>query len=417
MADGAVKQPRPFKKIGTHVLFNGSVGLRLITAIIMYLFIIPYYASINSSDIVVYHAQGEIIADQIRSGAFSEIDIGIGSPVVGLFFGCIYACFGPHLWIMSIVYLAISIGGVWCWKKAIRARSSGRNPSIAYEAYAMLSPGVALWTVLPGKDGIVFLGLGYLLMTMTKRTLRPGSSAIRSAIGVALVFAFRPHVGLVLMGSMLAAALVRRRPTNIHSAIIQAAGVLAAMVMFVLALPIAMQYANIKDLDVEAVGRRIAESGTANATGGSLMVTVAGTTLTEVLQDLPRGAMMILFEPYPWEVANIAQFLVSLENFVLLGLLILGLKQFAKNMARIRTDYVLAVSLFAAIGLLVILSPLANIGLIARQKIQLLPFLMILLTECPVLTKRGSAGRRQSPIGQEQVRITGHIVQDPVVAP
>ena len=126
---------------------------------------------------------------------------------------------------------------------------------------------------------------------------------------------------------------------------------------------------------------------------------------------------MILFEPYPWEVANIAQFLVSLENFVLLGLLILGLKQFAKNMARIRTDYVLAVSLFAAIGLLVILSPLANIGLIARQKIQLLPFLMILLTECPVLTKRGSAGRRQSPIGQEQVRITGHIVQDPVVAP
>jgi hypothetical protein len=94
---------------------------------------------------------------------------------------------------------------------------------------------------------------------------------------------------------------------------------------------------------------------------------------------LPLAVVTTNFRPFPWESGGLLPKLTSLEGVFLALLILARWRQIWRGIRRWRDN---AMVLFAAAAFLafsVILSSLANFGLLARQRTQVLPFMFMLI--------------------------------------
>jgi hypothetical protein len=93
----------------------------------------------------------------------------------------------------------------------------------------------------------------------------------------------------------------------------------------------------------------------------------------------PVAVITTNFRPFPWEAGGLFPTLTSLEG-VLLGLLILSRRrQIWRGLGTWRNNGMVLLAGAAFLAFSVILSSLANFGLLARQRTQVLPFLFMLI--------------------------------------
>jgi hypothetical protein len=93
----------------------------------------------------------------------------------------------------------------------------------------------------------------------------------------------------------------------------------------------------------------------------------------------PQDVVTVLFRPLPFEVHNVTGLVDSVEGLVLMGI-VLQSRQRLYHIVRIvrRTPYVLVAVLYSAI-FIYLFAAIGNLGVIAREKVQLLPFFLLLL--------------------------------------
>jgi hypothetical protein len=95
--------------------------------------------------------------------------------------------------------------------------------------------------------------------------------------------------------------------------------------------------------------------------------------------NLPVGFLTVLFRPFVFEVNNTQALATALEGTLVLGLSLIGFRHLWSAVRSIRRRPYVAFALFY-VGLFVVgYSGLANFGLLARQRAQLLPLYLVLL--------------------------------------
>jgi hypothetical protein len=104
--------------------------------------------------------------------------------------------------------------------------------------------------------------------------------------------------------------------------------------------------------------------------GGSAFTPPDMTTPLGLLLAIPS----VLFRPYPWEIHNLAALAAGIESLVLLALLIWKRKALALPF-RLPPDPFVIFLVLEVLFTLLLLNTMGNIGLLARQRTQLLPFL------------------------------------------
>jgi hypothetical protein len=111
------------------------------------------------------------------------------------------------------------------------------------------------------------------------------------------------------------------------------------------------------------------------AQGGS---EVTGEPATSPLQ-LPTATLRVLFRPLPNEASSPGMLLSSIEGLLLLGLSIWTLPTMWANRRIVRRTPYMIYSMAFTVAFIIAFSSIFNLGIIARQRSQVIPLLLVVL--------------------------------------
>jgi hypothetical protein len=323
-----------------------------------------------------YWRVGSELAPLIRSGVLPDQARETGTSFMEFLAGLLFAAIGSNRTIGNLVFSMLAFVGMWLLLQAFRMAIPDGNHR-RYAALLLLMPTMLFWTSTLGKEAWLIFTLGIAAYGAARLLQRERFGYLLLAVGIAAMFAVRPHMAALLTASLAGGYLLRyRTPTVQREGMAWVVGlvVLASGTGFVLA-----NYADHmpRDESVDGSGTEQVFSATQQRTtdGGSAF---EGRTV-RTPADFAHAAMTVPFRPFPTEAHNRQAQLAALEGIALLGFIALALPRiWTLPKQALRRPYVALAGAYS-IGFIVAFSNVGNFGLLARQRAQLLPFLLVLL--------------------------------------
>lgn len=234
-------------------------------------------------------------------------------------------------------------------------------------------PSVSFWSAAIGKDSLSFMATGLALWA----SLNLNQRKILFICAVLIMLLVRPHMaGLMIMA--ISVAIIFDKNSNVKTKSLMSIISIASLVVLI---PFALNYAGVKgDISAEKMGTYFKKKQEHNMEGGS--------SLDISSMILPMKMFTYVFRPLPFEAHNVTALLASLDNVLLLGLLLYSSKYLRDR--RLKFDPSNRLFMWAYVmGSLIILSlTTANLGIAMRQKWMFLPMLIYLLLSAVVFAKQ-----------------------------
>lgn len=231
--------------------------------------------------------------------------------------------------------------------------------------YVLLFPAVWFWTSTIGKDAFIFLGVGIICNSFRRNAI----NYFLMALGIGIVYAFRPPVAYMIIFAIAALYIFNLKDSFLMKIVKVMAGV--AIVVFMLEY-LGSEW-RIEEFDAESIEQFQQNTLRNNYYGSGALDEKGGG-----LASIPQGIIDVLARPFIWETRDITTFLASIEiTFMVVTLWIRrrSVALFFKSM--------LNTPLSTFIGSFVIIYVISaglfenNIGLIARHRSILFPFLFL----------------------------------------
>lgn len=333
----------------------------------------------ESGDALRYYSAGLDLAAVWRSGRVPTLtgSGSFGTQVVEAFTGGLFALFTPDLLGGFLIFAMLSFIGQLGMYAAFR-RWALPHQLKPYAFMILFLPTFAFWPSSIGKDALVICGLGaaayFLSRLLEGYELRWILALGVSLAGLGLV---RVHVaGLVAVSLLAAAAISKLRSgaglmvTGRKVLTLLATAAVGFVVIALVPTLLGIDLANSDDLVPFAneVVRRTSE-------GGSV---VAGGPVNSI-DDIPGAIVLVLFRPFAFEASGIPQLLAAAETSLVLGLTIWKLPAMWRNRRRWRSNAYLVFCTFYTLSFAVAFSVIRNMGIIARQRGQVLAFFLALV--------------------------------------
>jgi hypothetical protein len=377
---------------------RNPVLARLLPAALLWHFVVwaftafwmlPYYAAATGADCAGYHSAGLTIAGLIRSGDWASISWDWGTSAMGIVAGFLYAPLGGDVYGMLVFSAVLGLcGGLYfCLAFSLWAEPAQLRK---YALIILFLPSFAVWTGIFGKDSWVALGLGlaaYGCSSMLK--LHRSTGLWHLLAGAAITTAIRPHIAVTLAASM-AVAYVWGLTRGGHVSILAKIRVVVMLgAMFALVASVAAGFLGLSDVSVNSLQEYGQARGVDNAMGGSVVEIQAAPGVAGTLSAFPRGIVRVLFQPFPWEAHSFNAGLAAVENLFIVWFALSHVGRLPELLRRmVREPYIL-LSAVLACGLLFMFSLLPNLGLLSRERAQLLPFLFAALVAAEAVPSAG----------------------------
>ena len=332
-------------------------------------------------DVTRYVRAGRELAPIIRSGTLPDEARGSGTEFTEFLTGTVFAVFGPNEVFAYFVFSLISFAGMVAFVRALQLAVPTANHRW-YAALVLLLPTMVYWPSTIGKDAwlVCWLGLGSLGVAWILTRARFGYPL--TFLSVVAMAAVRPHMAALFAVSFAAAYLVRMADRDVERT---AAGWLVGLVLVGgLVTYATTTFSEEMGSGEVASGSRVEQlrSDTENLLDQNERNTRIGGSEFENRRvrspsDLLQAIVSVPFRPFPHEAENLQAQLASLEGLFLLGLLVLSLPRLARlPRIALRKPYVAFATVYT-LGFIVAFSTFANFGLLARQRSQLLPLLVV----------------------------------------
>jgi hypothetical protein len=358
-----------------------------------------YFVTIDlygSGDSQQYDINGAEIANAFHRGELGlsqVIPSEIGTPFVDQFTGLLYTVIGPSRPGGFLVFSWIGFWGLFFFHRAARIGF----PEADQRRYALLLfflPSLLFWPSSIGKEALMLFGLGLSAYGAARLLERRHWWWAPLMIGLGTTYLVRPHVTAVVLGSIAVAFLFRRsgkRPPifgpTMRLIVVAGLILLTAFALGQAADRILPQYADTETSTVDTVGALVERASTGTDDGGSQIDRPLPTNPL----DYPYAAFTVLFRPTILEVNSLSTAVAAVETLVVLGLFVVSWRRL-QNLPTValRRPHVLMALVYTGIFAFA-WSSFSNLGALARQRVQVWPFLLILLA-IPVVVDR----RRQS---------------------
>lgn len=360
------------------VLWGGAIKLAAGPA---YIFVIDHFYG-GVADTVGYFGYGGRLADQMRHGDFTLNAgkfIGDGSTRISVAFAELFL--GNSELATFFFFSFLAFVGTICFYRAFRL-AVPEGDGVRYAKLLFFFPSVLFWTAAPGKDSITLLGLGlaaYGGALLFNRRLR---GFFWLGAGGFLMGMIRPNVALI---ALLALALpyplgkVRRSSmtpvvTWVGAAILVTGGVVLTGITM---RHFGMHHLSRQSLQ-KVLNQNALNTGTAarNQIGDFNSSTQASTSLS--ISAVPKDFYYTIVRPLPIQAHGVTQIGSSLENVFLLWLLVSSRRRLWYGLRSMRRKpYVLASLLFVLVWI-VLFASIGNLGILARERTQLIPWLLAL---------------------------------------
>ncbi|MDP3985053.1 MAG: hypothetical protein Q8Q52_08645 [Acidimicrobiia bacterium] len=341
-----------------------------------YYFIRFFYAG---GDALRYYRVGIDLAHQWRAGSPPALsgDGSLGTQVLEAVTGFVFAPFTPDLLGGFFLFAALSFLGQVMMYTAFR-RSARPHQLKPFALLIFLLPTFAFWPSSIGKDAVVLFGLGVatyavarLLEAYQIRWLGPLAVALA---GVAFI---RIHISALLVGSLLAAAVIAKTPSDRSGASIGFRRVLVTGSLVAISL---VSLATLEDRfstdltsaqDVDSFSEEIVRR---TSSGTS----VAGAPARGP-EDIPKAVLLVIYRPFLWEARQPQIMFAALETAFFLGLTLWKLPAMVRNRRLWRRSPFVVFSTVYLIAFSVAFSVIRNLGIIARQRSQVIGSLLVIV--------------------------------------
>lgn len=352
----------------------------------------------RGGDLNGFDGTGAVVAAQVRSGDFSTAIEGfaIGTSAMGILTGLVYSVTGTSFFGVFLLSGFLGFLGAILFYRAFQI-AFPNGSSRLFGALILFYPAVLYWPTGFGKDVIVFLMLGLTTWGAAQFIIRSRISGLWVAI-VSLVFMFliRPEIGLIASIAFITAFVLRTPSRNKRAFSIQLVGVPAILMIGFIVLSRATSFLGIEDLSLSTVLDVMTEQSSRvfdEGRSGSNFVPPEVGTVTWI----PEAFITVLFRPFPWEVDNVPALIQAFDGALLAGILILSSARFVRA---IRSEGQNPITIFSIVFMLmsvIALATLGNFGLLARQRVIVLPFIFMMISAV-----KSEARRRRSRAGVEQ---------------
>jgi hypothetical protein len=372
------------------MIFIAALLLKLGGSLARYFVVFSVY---GGNDSVAYHDWGTKLAPLIRGGDFAvKIPVKlIGTGFIEVATGWLYALTGNTIVGGYLVYSWLGFWGLYLFYRAFKIAV----PEGDHRRYALLVfflPSLLFWSSSIGKEAWMTFTLGITAYGVARvLTYRRGGIVCLLA-GLGGTMLVRPHVSLVVFLALFAAFILRppRRPT-ITSPIAKVGGLVLLVIVGIGVLSQVQDFFGVSKLDSGGVESVLNYTQTQSTEGDSAFQAeqVSGPV------GFVNATISVVFRPWPYEAHNVMSLIASMEGVFLLVVFVTSYRRLASiPRAIFRTPYV-AFSLVFAIGFIFVFASIGNFGILVRQRVQLYPFLLVLVA-IPAATKAvGARGRAE----------------------
>jgi len=361
-----------------------------------------FYRFGNGADASVYHAVGTHLAEDFRHFDFG-VNTGSSIPGTGgmrYIAGLVEVVANGNEFATFLVFSWLGFFGcVLLYRAFVTALPYADHRR--YAVLIMLWPTLLFWPSSIGKDCWMLFTLGIGALGAARVLVRrPGGYSLL-VIGLLAGSLVRPHVSLLELVAFAIAFLVGRQPDRGGAVTPSSVGKVAGLVvLLVLGGVLAERFGSLvgsQDLtDVNAV-LQINESRT--DLGGS---SFSPADPTNPLGYLEAG-VTVLYRPFPTEGGGgLEQTAAAVEAFFLLCLTVASWRRLATIPRRLRTEPYVTFAVCYVLMFVFGFGTIANFGILARQRTQVMPFVFVLLCVSAVSLPRKRVPRYEPepPMGQ-----------------
>ncbi len=355
-------------------------------------------------DSTAYDQRGAEIANAFHNGDLKVLDIVSfrqETQFIDDLTGLIYSIMGPSRLGGFLVFSFVGFCGLILFHRAARIGV----PELDERRYALFlyfMPTLIFWPSSIGKEAVMLFALGLGAYGSARLLARRTVAVLPLAAGIGLAYWIRPHVAFVMLLALAVALVFRRRPRTGQPSF----GPLGRL-LIVIGLAIVAAFALGEAVDrllpvnndatgVEAVGDLLdrAESGTAE--GGSQ---ISRQTPNSPL-EYPQAVFSVLFRPTIFDATSAGAAVAAAETTLVLIITVLSWRRL-KNLPTLmfRRPYLILSVVY--IGVFAFAwSSFSNLGALVRQRVQVWPFVLLLLALPLVLPRdRPRPAEQRVPIG------------------
>jgi len=371
-------------------LVSTAFLVKLAMTLMRYYVIVGVY---GTGDALRYDQRGMEIADSYRAGELTLLQLlpsETGTPAVEQLTGLLYALIGPSILGGFFVFSWLAFFGLFLFHRAARIGF----PEADQRRYALLVlflPSLLFWPSSIGKESLVMLGLGAASYGAARLLERHAGGWVSFVLGTSLVFLVRPHVAAVLLGALGVAFLFRRGRMSVIGPVVRLSlvGLIMVATSWVLGQAVARFLPNAADNSLDAVDQLLNKAAYGTAEGGSTIESVVPNSLL----DYPFALVNVLIRPFLFEAGNVTQLVAALETTLLLTLAVLSWRRLRNLPIMVfRRPYLLFSIVYIGVFSFA-WSAFMNLGALARQRVQVWPFLLLLLVVPEVVEKAREAKR------------------------
>ena len=236
-----------------------------------------------------------------------------------------------------------------------------------------LLPNLHFWTSVIGKEPVVFLAITWIIIQNSHRKY----VSIKNILGWWLLTSVRQYHARFLPMAVLLGMLGDNRKWNCKKSIAIVASVLTISGLYLMT----MHLLNRNPLDIAYILERNRASLVAFKRAGSYISMIDYNWIERVFA--------LNFRPLFWDARSTYDFILSVENLLVIVLLLTSVVVWVKNAKHIKWDFFAKISiLFFVIASLFYIQRYACLGIFVRTKIMYLPFLLIVAIKIIVKTAK-----------------------------
>jgi hypothetical protein len=358
-------------------LLLGALVLKLVGSLVRYYVAFEVYG--GAADATGYHKHGIEISESIRQGIFSGgLDSFTRDEFISYLTGVFYSIVQPTKLGGFLFFSWLGWLGLFLFYRAfVTAVPEGKRGS--YARWVFLFPSLLYWPSSTGKDAWMVLAIGVASLGVARVLVRTTFGGIVLAgLGMWMAGIVRiPIAGMIAIA--LAGAYLLKRPERELRHLAPIAKIAAMLCLVFVAVFFVNKTEEFLKADTLFSSEGVATALEANATradsgGSSFKPEVVRSPL-----QLPAATATVLFRPFLFEANNSQAAVSAVEATLLLLITVIRFPSIVHAVRSIRDHpYIAFVILYAGM-FIVAFASFPNFGLLARQRVQLLPLFFVLL--------------------------------------
>ena len=345
----------------------------------------------GQADAASYDAAGAILARQFREGDF-VIDIGRkvqGTGFIQILTGGVYTITGATDLGGFLVFSWFGFWGLYLFHRAF-VRACPQGDHLRYAKLLFFLPSLLFWPSSIGKEAWMCLGLGVCAYGAARILSNSRGGILVLSAGLVGLGFVRPHVAALVAAALFLAYALRGGPRTGSGLgpFGKLIGVVILGGVLILAVGELESFMGVDAFDRESVELTLDEVTAQTGQGGS---NVERSRTDRLPTRFPTAFMNVAFRPFPWQANNAQSLLASAEGVLLMVLIVTGWRRvLGAFRAAFDAPYIIMAGAYVILFVYGF-SSFGNAGILVRQRVQVLPFLIVFLC-MPALGRRAPRG-------------------------